>query len=111
MRPLGRFFQVTETLDFRKYFLDIDKIQRFPITFVIKTDLEATQLRIQIRHQAAKIYGVDRVVERYMASIEELINIPTLQVYLAAIAQRGELKNVLQEIIIQSRIEFNAPTD
>ena len=25
MRPLGRFFQVTETLDVRKYFLDIDK--------------------------------------------------------------------------------------
>lgn len=25
MKPLGRFFQVTETLDFKKYFLDIDK--------------------------------------------------------------------------------------
>ncbi|MDA8072343.1 MAG: restriction endonuclease [Actinomycetota bacterium] len=34
MRPLGRFYQVTETLDLRKYFLDIDKIQRFPITFL-----------------------------------------------------------------------------
>src|ERR1035437_1025198 len=32
MRPLGRFFQVTETLDFKKYFLDIDKIQKYPIT-------------------------------------------------------------------------------
>jgi hypothetical protein len=31
MRPLGRFFQVTETVDARKYFLDIDKVQRFPI--------------------------------------------------------------------------------
>jgi len=27
MKPLGRFFQVTETLDVRKYFLDIDKIK------------------------------------------------------------------------------------
>ncbi len=26
MKPLGRFFQVTETLDFKKYFLDIDKV-------------------------------------------------------------------------------------
>src|SRR5665647_996558 len=34
MKPLGRFFQVTETLDVNKYFLDIDKVQRFPITFV-----------------------------------------------------------------------------
>ncbi len=32
MKPLGKFFQVTETLDFKKYFLDIDKIQKFPIT-------------------------------------------------------------------------------
>ncbi|MGD1006223.1 MAG: restriction endonuclease, partial [Ignavibacteriaceae bacterium] len=37
MKPLGRFFQVTETLDVKKYFLDIDKIEHFPITFVIKT--------------------------------------------------------------------------
>lgn len=28
MRPLGRFFQVTETLNVNKYFLDIDKIER-----------------------------------------------------------------------------------
>lgn len=38
MRPLGRFFQVTETLDVRKYFLDIDKIERYPISFVIKSE-------------------------------------------------------------------------
>ena len=38
MRPLGRFFQVTETLDVKKYFLDIEKVQRFPITFVVKTN-------------------------------------------------------------------------
>src|SRR3989344_3716512 len=34
MKPLGRFFQVTETLDVKKYFLDIDKTHRYPITFV-----------------------------------------------------------------------------
>ena len=27
MRPLGRFFQVTETLDFKKYFLDNDRLK------------------------------------------------------------------------------------
>jgi len=37
MKPLGRFFQVTETVDSRKYFLDIDKIERYPITFVVKS--------------------------------------------------------------------------
>ncbi|MFQ5713926.1 MAG: hypothetical protein ACE5GU_07835 [Candidatus Scalinduaceae bacterium] len=29
MKPLGRFFQVTETVDVNKYFLDIDKIENF----------------------------------------------------------------------------------
>ncbi len=38
MKPLGRFFQVTETLDLKKYFLDIDKIEKYPITFVVKTE-------------------------------------------------------------------------
>ncbi len=37
MKPLGRFFQVTETVDVKKYFLDIDKIEKYPITFVVKS--------------------------------------------------------------------------
>src|SRR5690606_9193301 len=45
MKPLGRFFQVTETSDVNKYFLDIDKVQRFPVTFVVKS----LELRDQIR--------------------------------------------------------------
>ena len=47
MIPTGRIFQVTEVLDFKKYFLDIDKINRFPITFVVKqtiTPEEATDI-------------------------------------------------------------------
>ncbi|MGB3508834.1 MAG: hypothetical protein WBA93_06250 [Microcoleaceae cyanobacterium] len=44
MKPLVRFFQVTETTDFKKYFLDIDKIEKYPITFVIKP------LKIQINY-------------------------------------------------------------
>lgn len=59
MRPLGRFFQVTETLDFKKYFLDIDKIQKFPITFVIKSDEPIEILFNKIRENASKIYLVD----------------------------------------------------
>lgn len=27
MKPIGRFYQVTETIDVNKYFLDIDKVQ------------------------------------------------------------------------------------
>lgn len=37
MKPIGRFFQVTESGDYNKYLLDIDKVMHFPISFVIKT--------------------------------------------------------------------------
>jgi hypothetical protein len=78
MRPLGRFFQVTETLDVKKYFLDIDKIQRFPLTFVVKSTETVETIRQRIKAQAKRIYPVAKIVERYMACIEEIINIPLL---------------------------------
>ncbi|WP_231586052.1 hypothetical protein [Crocosphaera watsonii] len=43
MKPLGRFFQVTETIDVNKYFLDIDKVQKYPITFVSKIQIETPE--------------------------------------------------------------------
>lgn len=54
MKPLGRFFQVTETIDFKKYFLDIDKIQKYPISFVIKSDEPTEDLLKKIRENARK---------------------------------------------------------
>ena len=48
MKPLGRFFQVTETLDVKKYFLDIDKIERFPLTFVVKSTEPVETIRTRI---------------------------------------------------------------
>lgn len=37
MKPLGRFFQVTEVDVYNKYLLDIDKVMHYPVTFVVKT--------------------------------------------------------------------------
>ena len=54
MKPLGRFFQVTETLNFKKYFLDIDKIQKYPITFVVKSSESIYNILIKIRRNAEK---------------------------------------------------------
>lgn len=48
MKPLGRFFQVTEALDVKKYFLDIDKVERYPISFVIKTTLDIDEIRSRL---------------------------------------------------------------
>jgi hypothetical protein len=107
MKPLGRFFQVTETLDFKKYFLDIDKVQRFPISFVVKTNMSHKDMRKVIRENAIKSYRVKSVVERYMEAVEEIINIDDLTSILTKLIDSGNVKSVLDEIILQSRLEFN----
>jgi hypothetical protein len=107
MKPLGRFFQVTETLDLKKYFLDIDKVQRYPVTFVVKTDLSISDIKSAIESNARKIYSVEKVVKEYMACIEEIINIPVLIKCLERIVKDKQIADVFREIIIQSEVEFN----
>ncbi|MBI5193806.1 MAG: restriction endonuclease [Nitrospirae bacterium] len=107
MQPLGRFFQVTETLDVRKYFLDIDKIERYPITFVIKSS-EAIQVLVKkLREGAERQYSVKAIVEKYMACIEEVINIPILQERFRSGVAQGYLSSIMNEIVRQSKVEFN----
>ena len=107
MTPLGRFFQVTETLDVRKYFLDIDKIERYPITFVIKSSESADALLEKLRQGAERQYAIKAIVEKYMACIEEVINIPILQDRFKTNIAQGYLADVLDEIVRQSKVEFN----
>jgi len=108
MKPIGRFFQVTETLDVKKYFLDIDKIERFPITFVVKSNKTPDEIYNEIKDNAAKQFSsIKIVIERYMDCIDEVININVLQEYLEYIYQKGFLNKVLDEIVCQSKVEFN----
>ena len=111
MKPLGRFFQVTETLDFKKYFLDIDKIERYPITFVIKTTENVDEIKSILRKNAEETYSVNRVVEQYMKCIEEIINIPILLQRFKQSVNMGYLSDILSEIILQSKVEFNLDID
>lgn len=107
MKPLGRFFQVTETLDFKKYFLDIEKIEKYPITFVIKAEDSIAEIKKKLESDALKTYPVKAIVKKYLNCIEEIINIPTLTDYLQTVEQNGLLLKVLDEIILQSKVEFN----
>ena len=111
MKPLGRFFQVTETVDAGKYFLDIDKVQRFPITFVVKSDLTPDEILRTIRSQAKSKYLIDAVVESYMSAVEEVINISDLLTAFEEVVDNGLLIDVMEEIIIQSKVEFNYQDD
>lgn len=107
MKPLGRFFQVTETIDSGKYFLDIDKVQRYPITFVVKTEQKTAEVLEKVKEQATDRYKVKAVVKRYMDSVEEVINIPELMKRLDAVLEMGKGKEMIEEIVLQSRVEFN----
>lgn len=111
MKPLGRFFQVTETIDVNKYFLDLDKVQRFPITFVVKSDETSDQIRAAIFAQAVAKYKIESVVESYMKSIEEIINVQDIITAFTDVVRSGQLQIVMDEIVIQSKVEFNYSDD
>lgn len=107
MQPLGRFFQVTETTDVKKYFLDIDKLEKFPITFVVKSEKKVEDLKAKIRAGAIKQYKIEKIVTKYMNCVEEIINIQRLKSSLEEVERKGHLGYVLSEIIRQSKVEFN----
>lgn len=107
MKPLGRFFQVTETVDAGKYFLDIDKVQRYPITFVVKSEDSAEVIRSKIETQARARYPIEAVVKRYMECIEEVINISDIMDRYNSVLNSDKGDNVIREIVLQSRVEFN----
>lgn len=111
MKPLGRFFQVTEILDFKKYFLDIHKLEKYPITFVIKSGEANETLLKKIEDDALKSYTVKAVVKKYMDCIEEIINIPTLIDRFQLTVKQGYLNNILDQIVTQSKVEFNYADD
>lgn len=73
MRPIGRFFQVTEVNNYDKYLLDIDKVMHFPISFVIKTTCSKqtvlNELETYINKRAS---GMKVLQERYEKAIEEI---------------------------------------
>lgn len=107
MRPLGYFFQVTETLDIKKYFLDIDKLEHYPIRFVIKTNEDRDIIYKHLRQGAYEQYTIERIVNRYMESIEDVVNIPQLITFFNEADKMGYLNDILHEILIQSKVEFN----
>jgi hypothetical protein len=107
MKPLGRFFQVTETVDVTKYFLDIDKVQRFPITFVVKSNDSEEVIKNNIKLQALSKYKIASVVDSYMLAVEEVINVIKLIDYFTSVVKLGKVTEVMSEIVRQSKVEFN----
>jgi predicted KAP-like P-loop ATPase len=87
--------------------LDIDKVQKYPITFVVKTEQTVTELLEKVKEQATDRYKIKAVVNRYIDCIEEIINLPELTNRFDIVLKSGKGKEVIEEIVLQSRVEFN----
>ena len=60
-----------------------------------------------MRAQAVERYGIEAVVESYMNAVEEIINVRGLVDAFEAVVTSGRLGRVMEEIISQSKVEFN----
>lgn len=111
MRPVGRFFQVTEVNNYDKYLLDIDKVMHFPVTFVIKTKskkenvLDDLKKYISIRSNGMKI-----IEDRYHKAIEEIITINELVEWTYKL-KNEDIDGIIRDIDICYKLEMNMDSD
>lgn len=107
MRPVGRFFQVTEVNNYDKYLLDIDKVMHFPVTFVIKTlkskDKILSELDEYINDRSG---GMVIIKERYQKAIEEVITINELKEWVMMLEEEF-VDQIIKDIDVYYRMEMN----
>lgn len=107
MRPIGRFFQVTEVNNYDKYLLDIDKVMHFPISFVIKTNHSKKNVSENLEQYITQRSGGMRVLEeRYRKAIEEIITINELQAWTAELNNK-DIDGIIRDIDIYYKLEMN----
>ena len=108
LTPLGRFFQVTETLDFGKYFLDFEKVNRFPVSFVTKVAATSERAMQTIRTDALRSGKFsESQVNLYMGLFEEMFTLPDLRRLLAALpGDAASVARMKEELALQFRLEY-----
>lgn len=111
MRPVGRFFQVTEVNNYNKYLLDMDKVMHFPISFVIKTNKHKKEVLKELEdYITEKASGMQILEERYHKAIEEIITINELKVWIDEL-DSNDIDDILRDIDIYYRMEMNMDED
>ncbi|MEQ2371468.1 hypothetical protein WMO28_11045 [Blautia sp. CLA-JM-H16] len=107
MRPIGRFFQVTEVGNYDKYLLDIDKVLHFPITFVIKTKKSREDVREEFEEYISeKTGGMTILEERYRSAIEDVITINELQKWIDELDDE-DIDGIIRDIDVYYKLEMN----
>lgn len=104
MRPVGRFFQVTEVNNYDKYLLDIDKVMHFPISFVIKTKQSKQSVLDELnRYIEQRSSGMTVLEERYHKAIEEIITINELQMWTSEL-NNYDIDGIIRDIDIYYKL-------
>lgn len=107
MKPLGRFFQVTEVDNYDKYLLDMDKVLHFPITFVVKTNKKRETIVSELnQYILLKSGGMETIINNYKNSIEEIITINELKMWLNELLL-DDINLIIKDIDLYYRIEMN----
>lgn len=107
MRPVGRFFQVTEVNNYDKYLLDIDKVMHFPITFVIKTKSSKASVLEELEHYISyRTSGMAVLEERYRKAIEDIITINELQQWTTEL-DGEDIDGIIRDIDVYYKLEMN----
>ena len=111
MKPLGRFFQVTEIGTYDKYFLDIDKVERYPITFVIKTKKTKKEVKKELaEYFEQKSGGVKAIAKKYKAAVEDVITMNELEKMYKRL-NASNIKGLLRDILNCYKIEMYADAE
>lgn len=107
MRPVGRFFQVTEVNNYDKYLLDIDKVMHFPISFVIKTKQSKQSVLNDLENYITqRSSGMTVLEERYRKAIEEIITINELQTWTDEL-KNNDIDGIIRDIDIYYKLEMH----
>ncbi len=111
MRPVGRFFQVTEVNNYDKYLLDMDKVLHFPITFVIKTKKIRNEVLNELdRYIQVKTNKMKVLEDRYKKAIEDVITINELYQWIDEL-ENIDIDGIIRDIDIYYRLEMNIEED
>lgn len=107
LKPVGRFFQVTEVDKYNKYFLDIDKVMRFPVTFVVKTNKSKEVIYNEMIASLKDKYGDEKAkIENYENAIEEIITMNELNAIIDGF-DNNDVLNVVNDTKLYFRLEMN----
>lgn len=107
MRPVGRFFQVTEVNNYDKYLLDIDKVMHFPVTFVIKTRTSKEHVLKDLdSYISQRANGMEIIEKRYRKAIEEIITINELIKWTDSLDNK-DIDGIIRDIDIYYKLEMN----